>query len=360
MKFLIVTNHSYMLWRFRKEVIEQLLTRGEVVISTPFVGHEDDFKKLGCKLLETNVDRRGINPLKDLKLYKTYKSILKSEKPDVVITYSIKPNIYMGYACCRCGIKYFVNVQGLGTAFQKKPVATIATIMYRIGVKRAQRVFFENEANAEEFVKRKIVKREKQVVLNGAGINLDEFMVVDYPPEENGVRFLFLGRIMKEKGIDELFEAAKIIKAKYGNKAHFDLVGFFEDEYKETVEKLNEDGIINYYGFQSDPKPYYEQAHCVILPSYHEGMSNVLLEGAATGRALITSNIPGCKEAVENGVTGFLCEKKSTNSLVEYIEKFLNLSENERKEMGCLGRERIEKLFDKKQIVDKVITEIMG
>ena len=123
---------------------------------------------------------------------------------------------------------------------------------------------------------------------------------------------------------------------------------------------MNEDGIINYYGFQSDPKPYYEQAHCVILPSYHEGMSNVLLEGAATGRALITSNIPGCKEAVENGVTGFLCEKKSTNSLVECIEKFLNLSENERKEMGLFGRERIEKLFDKKQIVDKVITEIMG
>lgn len=315
MKYLIVTNHSYMLWQFRRELIEELLINSEVVLSMPFVGHEQDFVELGCKCVQTDIDRRGINPFTDINLYKTYVNLLKMEKPDMVITYSIKPNIYMGFACRNLKIPYCVNVQGLGTAFQKEPIATVVTVMYRMALKNAKRVIFENKVNAGEFVKRHIIQEKRETVLKGAGVNLDFYKYQPYLSEENGIHFLFLGRIMKEKGVEELFEAARELKKKYGKKIMFDLVGFFEDEYKETVEDLIRTEVITFYGFQSDPKPYYEMSHCVVLPSYHEGMSNVLLEAASTGRALITTDIPGCREAVDDGISGYLCKKMDVGSL---------------------------------------------
>lgn len=358
MKYLIITNHSYMLWQFRRELIADLQTKGEVVLSMPFVGHEDDFAEMGCKCIKTDVDRRGINPVTDIKLYKTYKRLLKTEKPDMVITYSIKPNIYGGFACRYLKIPYCVNVQGLGTAFQKEPIASVVTAMYKIALKKAKTVFFENKVNAREFVKRHIIPENQETVLNGAGVNLDFYKYQLYPSEENGIHILFLGRIMKEKGVDELFLVAKKLKKKYGEKIVFDLVGFFEDEYKKTVEQLIADGVVTFHGFQSDPKPYYTMSHCVILPSYHEGMSNVLLEAASTGRALITTDIPGCHEAVDDGVNGYLCKKMDTESLENCIEKFIMLNYDERKNMGNAGRRKMEQEFDKKIVVRKTIDAI--
>lgn len=359
-KFLIITNHSYMLWQFRRELIAELQTEGEVVISMPFVGHEDDFKEMGCRCIETYVDRRGINPKTDLKLFKTYKKLLVSEKPDVVITYSIKPNIYAGFACRTMGIPYCVNVQGLGTAFQKEPIATIVTGMYKIALKRAKTVFFENKANATEFVRRGIIQESQITILNGAGVNLEVYEQQPYPSETDGIHLLFLGRIMKEKGVDELFVAAKNLKNKYGDKVVFDLVGFFEDEYKEIVEQLEKDKVVVFHGFQSEPRHFYNLSHCVVLPSYHEGMSNVLLEAAATGRALITSDIPGCHEAVDEGVNGFLCERMNAESLEVCIEKFLSLTLEAREQMGCNGRKKMEKMFDKKDVVRKTASKVLA
>lgn len=357
-KYLIITNHSYMLWQFRKELIEELLKDGNVSISTPFVGHEDDFKAMGCKMICTEVDRRGINPLTDLKLYKEYYGMLRGEKPDMVITYSIKPNIYAGFACRQLGIQYCVNVQGLGTAFQKEPIATIVTVMYKIALKKAKTVFFENTANAQKFIDNKIIPDNKVTVLNGAGINLDKYSYCEYPSEENGIHFLFVGRIMKEKGVDELFEAITHLKKQYGEKIIFDMIGFFEDEYKEKVEQMSERNLIKFYGFQENPKSFYEKAHCIILPSYHEGMSNVLLEAAATGRVIITTDIPGCREAVESGKTGMLCEAQNSSSLECAIEKIIKMSEEERKEMGVLGRKKMEEEFDKQVVVQKTLQQL--
>ena len=359
MKFLVITNHSYMLYQFRTELLQKLQTLGEVVISMPFKGHHDDFINMGFKCVDTKMDRRGINPIEDLELYQFYKKILKDEKPDIVITYSIKPNVYAGFLCRRMKIPYFVNVQGLGTAFQSQPMALIATKMYKAGIKKAKAVFFENQANADEFVKRGIIPKEKEVVLNGAGVNLDLYQYQPYPPEDNGVRILYLGRIMKEKGIDETFAAMKIIKQKYRDKVIFDVVGFFEDEYKEVVEKLVNDGVIIFHGFQPNPRPYYATAHAVVQASYHEGMNNVLLEGAATGRALITTDIPGCREAVEKGKTGYLCKKQDVDTLVDAMEKFLSLNFEERQAMGIAGRKKIEDEFDKTVIVEQTIATIM-
>lgn len=355
MKYMVITNHSYMLWQFRRELIDELLKQGEVVISMPFVGHEDDFAAMGCRCIETEVDRRGINPAKDIKLYRTYKRLLKQEKPDMVITYSIKPNIYGGYACKRLGIPYCVNVQGLGTAFQKEPIASVVTVMYRTALKRARTVFFENRGNANEFLQRNILKESSITVLNGAGVNLERFVYTDYPCANQPIRFLFLGRIMKEKGVDELFGAAEKLKQEYADRVQFDLVGFFEDTYKDRVEQLERDGVVVFHGFQSDPIPFYQQANCVVLPSYHEGMSNVLLEAAATGRPLITSNIPGCQEAVVDGVSGYLCPKQSAQRLYEAMRRFVKLSYEQQRQMGQAGRKHVEKVFDKKKVVAQTL-----
>lgn len=352
MKILILTNHSYMLYQFRRELIEKLLEKNEVVIGAPFGDHIDDFRTMGCRMLDIPVDRRGINPKTDLKLYNRYKKILKEEKPDKVITYSIKPNIYAGFACRKANIPYYVNVQGLGTAFQKKGLSTVVTLMYKTALKKARTVFFENEVNAEEFIDRKILKKDKVTVLHGAGVNLERFVYQPYPSEDNGIHFLYLGRIMKEKGVDELFTSAKNLKGKYGDKVIFDLVGFFEDEYKETVEQLEKDGVVVFHGFKSDPRPFYAMAHCIVLPSYHEGMSNVLLEAAATGRAIITSDIPGCREAVEDRKNGYLIEAKNSDDLEKAMEKFILVSMDEHKHMGLCGRAYMERMFDKKSVVE--------
>lgn len=355
MKILILTNHSYMLFQFRRELIEKLLENNKIVIGTPFGDHIADFRAMGCRMLDIPIDRRGINPKTDLELYKQYKRVIKEEKPDKVITYSIKPNIYAGFACRIEKIPYYVNVQGLGTAFQKKGLATVVTMMYKVALKKAQRVFFENEANAQEFINRRILKEDKIVVLHGAGVNLEKFVYQPYPREDDGIHFLYLGRIMKEKGMDELFQAAKNLKAKYGDKIVFDIVGFFEDEYKATVEQLEKDGIIVFHGFQADPRPFYAMAHCVVLPSYHEGMSNVLLEAAATGRAVITSDIPGCREAIEDDKNGFLVEVKSSDKLEKAMEKFLSCSMDERRNMGLYGRAYMERVYDKKLVVEATL-----
>lgn len=348
-KILIITNHSYMLWRFRKELIETLMQEHEVVLSMPFVGHEDDFQAMGLRCIETEINRRGINPATDLKLFKFYGEMLKAEKPDLVVTYSIKPNIYAGLQCCRLGITYCANVQGLGTAFQKKGLATFVTVLYRTAFSKVRTVFFENEENAAEFRRRSILSEEKQTILHGAGINLDDYPYEAYPVHDK-FHFLYLGRIMREKGIDELFAAMERLKSEFP-AAVLDLVGFFEDEYKDRVDDLVNRDIAVFHGFQQDPKPYYKGADCVVLPSYHEGMSNVLLEAAAIGRPVITSDIPGCREAVTEGETGFLVRVKDVNDLYEKMKKMISIDRNRRKRMGMLGREKMEREFDKEMVV---------
>ncbi len=359
MKILIITNHSYMLYRFRRELIEQLQKEHEVVLSMPFVGHEDDFKAMGLRCISTEIDRRGINPKTDGKLLMNYRKLLKKERPDLVITYSIKPNIYAGLVCSQLGIPFCANVQGLGTAFQRKGLAQFVTLLYKMALKKARVVFFENEGNAQEFVHRKILPWEKIAVLPGAGINLERYPLTPYP-ENDHIRFLYLGRIMKEKGIDELFAAMRRLHKELGDKVQLDLVGFFDDDYEAQVNGLIADGIAVFHGFQTDPKPYYADADCVVLPSYHEGLSNVLLEAAAMGRPVITSNIHGCKETVDNNVSGLLCRAKDADDLLDQMRHMALLSRAERQHMGLAARRKVELEFDKQTVVQKTIQAIFN
>lgn len=356
-KILILTNHSFMFWQFRRELTGQLQKEGcDVTIGMPKGDHWEDFAAMGCRLIDVDVDRRGINPVTDMKLFFRYWKLLKAEKPDMVITYSIKPNIYGGFACRLQKIPYCVNVQGLGSAFEKPAIARLVTLLYRVAVKKAKTVFFENAGNAAIFRDKGITPQKQQTILNGAGINLTHHSLQSYP-DNPVVHFLYLGRIMKEKGMDELFCAVRRLHSE-GKPFFLDLVGFYEEGYKGQVEELEAMGISKFHGFQSDPRPYYAAADCVVLPSYHEGMSNVLLEAAATGRPLITSQIPGCQEAVDENITGLLCPARDENGLYDTLVKMLDTSKEDRAAMGIAGRKKMQRQFDKTKVVEETITAI--
>lgn len=358
-KILILANNDIGLYKFRKELIEELLKDNQVFISLPNGEYIKELVNMGCKFINTEVDRRGINPFTDLRLFAAYNRIIQKVKPDLVITYTIKPNIYGGLISRIRNTKYAVNITGLGTAFQKEGILKkIILAMYKVSLKKAKVVFFENEENRNIFVKNKLVSENKACELNGAGVNLEDYPFTPYPEESNDIRFLFIGRIMKEKGMDELLEAAEKIKSQYQN-VYFDIIGPEEENYVKKLKVLQDNKVINYYGYQKDVKPFIKNAHCFVLPSYHEGMANTLLECGAMGRPLIASDIPGCREAVRDGVSGYLFECKNVNSLYKSIKTFIELPYEKKKNMGVAGRNLMEKYFDKNKIIKKTIDWLM-
>lgn len=356
-KILIIANNSSGLYDFRHDLIIELGKQTEVYVITPDGDKIDLLQKICKKVIIVPIDRRGTNPFKDLKLLLTYKEIMKSYKPDLVVTYTIKPNIYGGLMSRLMKIPYVINITGLGTAIENGGILQkFVCMMYRFVLGRAK-VVFENSSNRDRLVALGIVKREKTKVLHGAGVNLEEFREMPYP--DNGViRFLFVGRLMKEKGVDELLFAAKQLKEEFADKVEIHFVGSYEESYKDIVEKYERAGIVYYHGVQLDVRPFYAKCSAVVLPSYHEGMSNVLLEGAASGRPLITSDIPGCREAVVEDITGYLCKVCDFDSLHQKMKDFQDLSFEQRKTMGMQSRKHIEKNFDKKIVVKETIISL--
>lgn len=358
MRVMILANFDLGLYQFRKELIQELLKDNEVIISLPYGELVEPLKNMGCKFIDTPVDRRGINPITDIKLFQNYRRLLKKEKPDIVITYTIKPNVYGGLACRMAKIPYAVNITGLGTAFQGNGMLRkIVTQMYKAGCKKAKVVFFENVENRKIFIDEKIVMEEKACLLNGAGVNLEQFHVLEYPTDNSVTRFLFIGRVMQEKGINELFSAMQKLVAD-GCRCSLDVLGGYEEDYKGIIEKYESEGWLHYRGYQKDVRPYIEKCHCFVLPSWHEGMANTNLECAASGRPVITSNIHGCLEAVEDGVSGYLCEKQNAEDLYQVMKKFTVLSNEDRKAMGLAGREHMEECFDKKAVIERTMSKL--
>ena len=359
-KIVVVANNSGGLYGFRKELLYSFVKKGvEVVCLTPFDDDVDNLKKIGVKLIETPIDRRGINPVKDILLFFNYLRLIKKEKPDLVVTYTIKPNIYASIASKLLDVEYANNITGLGTAFQNYGLLRKLVVgLYKISFRKSKVVFFENIENLNTLVDLGIIDKQRACLLNGAGVNLEEYPFTTYPKDEQ-IRFLFVGRVMQEKGIDELFEAAKRIKKEYDN-VYFDIVGPYEDDYKDVTEQLVNDGVIEYHGFQEDVKPFIEKAHCFVLPSWHEGMANTNLECAAMARPIITSNIHGCLEAVEDGKTGFLAEPKNADDLYSKMKKFIDLPYDKKIEMGQTSHNHIAGKFDKKDVVSKTIERIFS
>lgn len=357
-RILVLGNSSDGLYGFRKELLEALAKKGEVWASVPDNGWFAELESQGCHVIETAIDRRGINPVTDLKLLLGYIRMIRQLKPTWVVTYTIKPNIYGGLACQLLRVPYAVNITGLGTTFQKSGLLrTIVTVLYKLALHGAQVVFFENRGNLQTLLELGIVREKRCRVLNGAGVNLERYPVCPYPADDGPVRFLFIGRVMAEKGVNELFGAMERLVSE-GYRCELDVLGYYEEDYKDTIEQYTRHGWLHYHGYQTDVRPFIAQAHCFVLPSWHEGMANTNLECAAMARPLITSDIPGCREAVIEGESGLLCRPKDADSLYEAMKRFLSLPPKTRAQMGRAGRAHMEAVFDKKKVVADTISAL--
>jgi len=362
-KILFLGNHAFVIYNFRKELIQKLLSDGyEVSISLPY----DDTKvpemiSWGCKYIETNVDRRGMNLFKDLKLILSYIKIIKSIKPDVVLSYTIKPNLYGGIACSLTKTSYINNITGLGSGFnQNIVVRKILILLYRLGLKNSEKIFFQNTFDKNTLIDKKIVRRPYEVI-PGSGVNIEEY---EYKPmsSDEVISFLFVGRIMKDKGILEYLEAAKRMKNKYEEKVSFKVVGFVEPTEKQLnqlIKTYNDMGIIEYLGYKNDVKPYLENCHCLIQPSHGgEGISNVLLEAGSIGRILIASDIPGCRETIDTGYNGFLFSPKNSLDLAKKIENVIGFSQEELINFGKNSHDKIVSQFNRNIVVNAYLETI--
>ncbi len=355
---LILANNDGGLYHFRFELLKALVKDLKVIVCLPLGAFSEHFTEIGCEVVPCEVlDRRGSNPIKDLKLLRFYKSVIKMKKPDIVLSYTIKPNVYGGMACQALHIPYIANVTGLGTSIENGGVmAYIAKILYKAGLKKAGCVFFQNCRNRAFFEKNKLT-RGKTRLIPGSGVNLEKHYFEQYPASDEETRFLFVGRVMRDKGIEELLSSIRRIHRDHSN-VKADLIGRLEEDYKDSISKAEKEGAVVYHGEQTDMHGFYKNCHCVVLPSYHEGMANVLLEASATGRPVIASNINGCKEAFEDGVTGFGCEVKDAESLYDAMNRFIALPHEKRAEMGSEARRKMEREFDRQIVIDAYLEEV--
>lgn len=354
LKVLILINSSGGLYDFRNEFVKALTAKYEVYVSMPDDVKEKELKAEGCKIIKTAINRRGINPIEDLKLYRTYVTIMKEIRPDLVVTYTIKPNIYGGYAAGRLKIPYIATITGLGGAFDRTGLLLkLVVAMYRAGLKKAACVFFQNEENRGIFQNMGIMGKKSRMVM-GSGVNLERHRYEEYPQSDE-THFLFVGRVMKERGILEYIEAAKRL---HSGRVFFDIMGYCDEDYQELLDTLEKEGVIRQIGFHTEVHEYLAAASAIVVASFHEGMSNALIEGAATGRPVIASRISGCKEAFEEGVTGFGFTPGRPEELIDAMEKFLSLSTEERARMGRCGREKMEREFDRNMVTGEYMDEV--
>lgn len=357
-KVLILVNHDVVIYNFRKELVERLLLDNyEVYISSPYGERIDDLVAMGCKYIEASIARHGTNIIQELKLLFYYRKIIKALKPSIVLSFTIKPNLYGGMVCEALNIPYIANITGLGSAVESKGIMQkISIILYKVAFKKINCVFFQNTENKQFFIDKNIAV-DKHKLIPGSGVNLEQFCLLDYPSDET-IEFVFISRIMKAKGIDQYIDAAEYIRNKYPN-TRFHICGFCEEAYETKLKMLHDKGIIQYHGMQRDIRTILKQTHCTIHPSYYpEGMSNVLLESAACGRPVITTNRSGCREIVDDGINGYVIKQQHSKNLIEKIEAFLQLEHKERVQMGLAGRKKVEKEFNRQFVVAAYIEEI--
>lgn len=362
MKVLVLSNYANGLVLFRKEVLQAFVKKGwETLVCVPMDENCSKISALGCRICPVELERRGMNPVKDLKLLFQYLKLLKREKPDVVLTYTIKPNLYGGLASRIRRVPYLMNITGLGTSLENPGVlGKILIQFYRFVTGGARCVFFQNSGNMEFMQKRKVALKNS-CLLPGSGVNLKEHPREEYPSEREEIRFLAVLRVMKDKGVSEYLQAAEKIKKKYKNVS-FCLVGEFEEDSREKYEpwlqELEENGTIYYMGHIDNVPEVMAESHVIVHPSYHEGLSNVLLEAAACARPVLASNVPGCRETLQDHVSGILFEPRSTESLVKAIEEMLDFTEKQRQQMGLEGRKYMETHFDRNLVIKIYLEEI--
>ena len=359
MKILIVANNDVGLYKFRRELVEELLRAHEVHICLPDGEYIEKLVALGCVYHACEFDRHGTNPLAELKQISFYKKLLKHIKPDTVFTYTVKPNIYAGMACASMKIPYVANITGLGTGIQNGGLMQkILLVLYKRGLRKAQTVFFQNTENRDFMLAKGVVKGRYEM-LPGSGVNLNEHKAEPYPKGEDPLILVNIGRIMKDKGADEILYAAKSIRREYPGVV-FRIIGDFDGAYEDKVQAAIAAGNVEFLGKRSDIHECLKEAHAIVHASYHEGMSNVLLEAAASARPIIATDVAGCRETYENGVSGIACRARDGEDLVRAIREFIALSYEQKKAMGEAARQKAEREFDRALVIEKYMKEIQG
>lgn len=361
----IVYNTSEYAYKFKQNLISLLKENNyDVVVIAPFDRYSDKLSELGVTYFRLDMNRKGENPLAELLLIAKFVKVLKLAAPDVILNFTIKPNLYGSIAAAILSKPSICNVTGLGTVFIKSGYSLLfVKLLYKLAFKFSNKIFFQNIDDKSLFDNLKLVSAEKAELIPGDGVDIDLFNP-SFPRSriDEKVIFLFIGRILRDKGVMEFVGAAKLLHKKYGN-VEFQILGGV-DEGNATAISLEEvmqwqsAGIINYLEHTDDVRPFLANADVVVLPSYREGMPRTILEAASMAKPVIVTDVPGCRNAVINGKTGYLCKVQDINSLAETMEKMLNIGSEQRKLLGNSGREMIVNEFDEKIVLKKYLETI--
>lgn len=357
-KVLFLANTSMAIFGLRGEIIQRLKEDNFEIITAFQSGLFGDGEKIAnenkCKFIEVKINRRGKNPFNDLFLLYQYIKLIKKEKPDVILSFNVKCNIYGGIAARFFNVPFFPNITGLGKGLVEDELTKKITIfLYKCALKKAKCIFFQNENDKAFFEKN--IPYKNGVLLPGSGVNIKKFIPHEYPKDDK-IRFLFISRVMKVKGIDEFLEAAQELK---NDNIEFHVCGYCEDDYKDILDKYSQNRIIEYHGLVNNVEDYIKNSSCIVLPSFHpEGIANVLLEAAAIARPIITTNRIGCKETIINNESGFLIEEKNAKDLIEKMKRFIELPMSEKELMGKKGRKHIEENFNRDIVVKQYYEQI--
>jgi len=358
-------NSDWNIANFRQGLIRGLRSAGyePVVIAPQDPAADKRMRDLAVERIPLHIDRAGLNPLADFRLLLKYRSLLQQLRAAAYLSYTIKPNIYGSFAAASLGIPAIPNVSGLGTAFiQGGGLQRFVTWLYRIGFARAPVVFFQNQEDSDLFVSRRIVRLAQSKVLPGSGVDLDRFSPKPLP--EGGPVFLFIGRLLRDKGVVEFVEAARNLRSEFPG-ARFQLLGGL-DEGNRTGIRANElaawvgEGVVEYLGTTDDVRPFIAGATTVVLPSYREGLPRSLLEAAAMARPLIASDVPGCRQVVDDGTNGFLCAARDASALANRMRRLAHLPRPQQIAMGEAGRSKVQERFSEAFVVQAYLDVLAG
>ena len=366
----ISINMAWNIANFRTNLIRALVSEGyEITAMAPPDDSIDDIERLGCRFVPLSMDNQGTNPMRDLLLLRRYVKFLREEQPDAMLLYTVKPNIYGSLAASYVGIPVLNNISGLGSPFIKRSFVThIIERLYRLALARSCRVFFQNFDDRDHFVRNRLVRETQTMVLPGSGIDLNFFrpgpasIAGANAHQSKSADFLFIGRLLNDKGIREYVEAARLVKQK-NPEATFKILGFLDVQNPTAVQRAEVDlwvaeGVVEYLGSTNDVRPYIANSDCIVLPSYREGTSRTLLEAAAMGKPLIATDVTGCREVVDDNINGLLCQVRDADDLAEKMIRLVNMTLGERQVMGQAGRRKMEEKYDESVVIDAYVNAL--
>jgi glycosyltransferase involved in cell wall biosynthesis len=360
----IFANTAWYLWNFRLRLMEVLRETGyEVFACAPHDKYAEKITAAGFRFIPVPIDRRGTNPFIDTLLIARYCRIIRAERPDLILSYTPKPNIYATLAARLYGVPVINNIAGLGFIFIKGGAkASIVRMLYKVALAGSKRVFFQNREDLNEFVGSGLVKPDTATLLPGSGVDTHKFSPRPVAGPRRHFTFLLVARMLWDKGVGEYVAAATKLVEKFPD-ARFFLLGPPDPGNpasipQATLEKWSRDGNARWLGSTDDVRDAIADADCVVLPSYREGIPRTLLEAASMAKPVITTDATGCREAVVDGLTGYLCKPRDVDDLAATMEKMLRLTPEKRQAMGAAGRERILREFDEKIVIERYLTAI--